>query len=303
MPVPQPGVAVCYRSVHLVITDSGLGGLSTCASIERTLRETRHDGVRITYVNAWPEQGQGYNDLPDPAARAHAFDRALTAIAGMRPDLILIACNTLSILYERTEFRATATVPVHGIIDAGVELFHEALIAEPSGSILLLGTRTTIESGVHRRRLLERGVRPDRVAALSCHGLATAIEHGPASAATGALIDECAEQAGNVVPAGEPLFAGLCCTHYGMVADRISAALARATGRLVGPLDPADTLVRDLLPRLSQIRDGSGSVSVRLISKVAIDEGQREGVAQVLEAVSPPTAAALRNYERVAELF
>jgi glutamate racemase len=292
-------------TVHLVITDSGLGGLAACGSLESALRTSGRTGVRITYVNAWPEQGHGYNDLPDAAARARVFDRALEAIAGMQPDLILIACNTLSILYELTAFRRRATIPVQGIIGAGVELFSEALAAEPESSIVLLGTRTTIESGVHRRRLLDRGVAAERIAAQSCHGLATAIEHGPASAATEAMIDACAEAAARVVTGGDPLFAGLCCTHYGMAAERIGAALARTTGRLVGPLDPADTLVRAVLPRLGReaARAGAGPAAVRVISKVALDDGQRDGVASVLQLVSPVTAAALRTYQNIPDLF
>ncbi|HSL21443.1 MAG TPA: aspartate/glutamate racemase family protein [Vicinamibacterales bacterium] len=292
--------------MHLVITDSGLGGLSICAALEKTLRETQPTrDVRMTYVNAWPEEGRGYNDLPDPAARARVFDRALSAMAGMKPDLLLVACNTLSILYELTEFRRTTGITVRGIIDPGVDLFHEALTAEPDSAVVLLGTRTTIESGVHRERLLGRSVPPDRVAAVSCHGLATAIEHGPTSAAVDELIDTYAERAAAIVPAGEPVYAGLCCTHYSMVADRISAALARKTGRLVGPLDPNERLVRDVATRLtgSARGDGVGSVQVEVISKVGLDEGQRDGVSRAIEAVSPATAAALRHYRRLPELF
>ncbi len=292
--------------MHLVITDSGLGGLSICASIEKTLRETRAAGVRITYVNAWPEQGRGYNDLPDAAARARVFDRALESIAAMGPDLILIACNTLSILYELTEFHRTGGIPVQGIVDTGVDLFHEALSAEPYSAILLLGTRTTIESGEHRRRLLERGVQPDRVAALSCHGLAAAIERGPSSAAVDAAIDRCADQARDTIGAGDPLFVGLCCTHYGMVADRIGAALARRTGRLVGPLDPNERVAGDVAPRLvrpAANREERGPVTVSVVSKVALGAGRRDGVSQVIERVSPATAAALRNYTAAPDLF
>ena len=68
----------------------------------------------------------------------------------LRPDRILIACNTLSVLYPMTAFSRTTAVPVLGIIDAGVDLFLEALEADPSSSIVLFGTRITIESGVHR---------------------------------------------------------------------------------------------------------------------------------------------------------
>lgn len=293
--------------MHLVITDSGLGGLSICASLEKTWREAPPAGdVRITYVNAWPEQGRGYNDLPDPVSRARVFDRALNAIAAMQPESILIACNTLSILYELTEFRRTSALAVQGIVEAGVELFHDALTAEPGSAVLLLGTRTTIESGVHRQRLMELGVPPDRIAALSCHGLATAIERGPASAAVDALIDGCAEQATGVIPTGDPLYVGLCCTHYAMAADRIAAALARRTGRLVGPLDPGERLVGEVASRLGgrvAAATNKGSVQVSIISKVALDDDQREGVSRVIEPVSPGTAAALRGYRRIPELF
>ena len=70
---------------RLVVTDSGLGGLSICAALERRLRLDGGRRVRITYVNAWPFEGRGYNDLPDIAARAAVFDRALD------PDGLVVA--------------------------------------------------------------------------------------------------------------------------------------------------------------------------------------------------------------------
>lgn len=303
----HPGWAILFLQVHLIITDSGLGGLSICAEIERELRERRSGpGVRISYVNAWPEQGIGYNDLPDVPARARALDRALEGIRRLQPDLILLACNTLSILYDHTAFRAEATVPVQGIVDAGVDLFEEALRAEPRGALVLLGTRTTIDSAVHRDRLLQRGIAPARVAGTSCHGLAAAIERGPASDAVAELLDRCAERAGAAAPIGSPLYAGLCCTHYGLVAARLVESLARRAGRAVQPLDPNRRLVRDVLPRIAgpgKPGGPPGRVSVDVISKVEVTAGQRDGVARLLDAVSPATADALRGYRRVPDLF
>jgi glutamate racemase len=293
--------------VHLIITDSGLGGLSICAEIERELRERRSGpGVRISYVNAWPEQGIGYNDLADVPARVRTLDRAFKGIRDLQPDLIILACNTLSILYEHTMFRAEAAVPVQGIVEAGVDLFEEALRAEPRGALVLLGTRTTIESGVHRDRLLQRGVAPARVAGTSCHGLAAAIERGPTSDVVAELLDRCGERAGAAAPIGSPLYAGLCCTHYGLVAARLAKSLGRRAGRAVQPLDPNRRLVRDVLPRIAGAgrRGGpAGRVSVEVISKVTLDSDQRHSVAGVLEPVSPATASALRGYRRVADLF
>ena len=293
--------------MHLVITDSGLGGLSICAGVERALRQSETPReTRLTYVNAWPEQGRGYNDLPDMPARAQMFDRALQRMAALRPDLIVIACNTLSIVYEHTMFRRNARVPVQGIVSAGVDLFAESLAAAPGAPIVLMGTRTTIDAGVHRELLLQQGVPADRIGAVSCHGLATAIEQGARSAATRELLEACTARVDLAPREGQPLFAGLCCTHYELIADQIQAALARRTGRQVIPLDPNGRLVRDVMGRISQGSESAaatGRTVVEVISKVVLNDAQRLGMAELIEPVSPATADALRTYRRLPDLF
>jgi glutamate racemase len=235
--------------VHLVITDSGLGGLGICAAIESAFRLSGSAGnVRLTYFNAWPEKGRGYNSLPDEATRLAFFDRALARMSQLGPDRIVIACNTLSVLFGLTRFARTSALPVVGIIDAGVDLFHEALGGDRSGSIALFGTRITMESGVHRDRLVQRGIAPDRIVSVPCHGLAAAIEKDAGSSEVERLIDQSASQAAALMPRTGPLLAGLCCTHYGYVADRFRASLERASGRAVRILDPNGALVRLVVP-------------------------------------------------------
>ena len=297
--------------MHLVITDSGLGGLTVCAGIEQRLRRAGRGGVRLTYVNAWPDQGWGYNDLPDLASRAAMFDHALLSITDLDPDQVVIACNTLSIVYEHTAHRHRPHAPVHGIVDAGVELFADALWGGPGSGLVLVGTRTTIDSGVHRDRLLALGISATRVAGASCHGLATAIERGPASEATAAAIDMCAERAAAERPGGTPLFIGLCCTHYGMVGERLRAAVETRTRGTVETLDPNARLVSDVVSCLPA-RDGNEDARdsrpgappvVHMLSKVGLRDEQRLAVAAILEGTSPATAAALRTYEHVPDLF
>lgn len=293
-------------TTHLVLTDSGLGGLSVCAHLERALSASRGSSdVEITFVNAWPETGRGYNDLSDVAARARVFDRVLRRIADLRPDLLLIACNTLSIVYERTEFFRAPSFPVQGIVDAGVDLFDESLAAAPGSSIVLLGTRTTIESGVHRARLIDRGVSPERIAGVACHGLATAIERGPDSEVTARLLGTCAADAAGAAPQGEPLYVGLCCTHYAMVGERIAAATSCHAARTAVPLDPNARLARDILPRLAGAGPAARAprVRVKVISKVALSDDERSGVGELLDPISPATAEALRAYTHLPELF
>ncbi len=231
---------------HIVITDSGLGGLAICAALERGLRlAPPSSDVRLTYVNAWPFEDRGYNDLPDEAARARVFDGALARMAEMQPDRILIACNTLSILYPHTVFSRNPPVPVHGIVDAGVDLFVQRMAGEPGASIVLLGTKTTIESGVHRERLERAGVGAGRIAAVSCHGLAGAIERDVNGPRTDELIGACAARAAAAAPPGAPVFLGLCCTHYGYVADRLVDAVSALSSRRVLALDPNAHLTRN----------------------------------------------------------
>jgi glutamate racemase len=292
----------------LVITDSGLGGLTICAQIVRALgADTASPDVRITYVNAWPEEGRGYNSLPDIPSRARVFDRALRRMHHMRPDAIVIACNTLSILYDATAFQKDAPVPVHGIVNAGVELFDAALRAEGGSTLVLLGTRTTVESGAHRDRLVQRGVAPGRITAASCHGLATAIEQEPDGAAAGALIDTCAQAASAAGPMGEPLLAGLCCTHYAMIESRFRAALAKHTGRTIITLDPNVRLVEEVVARVPREArrhsDEGRTPAVEVISKVTLTAAQRSGIGRIIGRASPSTARALHEYRHVPDLF
>ena len=327
--------------VHVVITDSGLGGLSVCAELERRLRcRTVAAGARLTYVNAWPEEGRGYNDLPGVAERAAVFDRALASMAGLAPDRIVIACNTLSILFPMTTFAKRSTVPVQGIVDAGVDLFVESLEDDPSAGIVLLGTRTTIESGVHRDAIVARGIDAGRVASVSCHGLATAIEREADGPRTAELVARCAEDVRAANPAGSRVWVGLCCTHYGYVAERLERAIGAALGREARALDPNRRLVDSLrwpgapsagaragvgaaapatnVEGALAVADAGGAVAadegatgasagdavaVQVVSKVTLTEATRSGIAGLVRRISPATAAALMTYSLEPRLF
>ena len=288
----------------LVLTDSGLGGLLICAELERRLREMGGAGrVRLIYVNAWPDPGYGYNDLPDLAARASVFDRALAAMTALGPSAIVIACNTLSVVYKATDFHRSPAVPVTGILDEGVELFYETLNRDPESMLVVFGTRTTIGSGEHLRRLRARGIEPARLESEACHGLAAAIDKDPDSAAVPGLVDECVLRALPRLPAGGRLYAGLACTHYAYVAEVFRSTLARHAGAAVETLDPGERLVEKLMAGQAVAGPAAGSVTVEVVSKVDLANSQRLAVARRIEAISPAAARALRTYRHVPDLF
>lgn len=304
------------RDLHVVITDSGVGGLSVCAEVERQLRSRPAAArIRVTYFNAWPDQASGYNDMPDIRARAEVFDRALASMSRLGAHRIVIACNTLSIVYGLTRFATAPTVPVHGIVDAGVALFGEALGADPQGSIVLFGTKTTIESGVHRQKLIAQGIEAARIVAVACHGLARAIETSVDGGAVRDFIDDAARRARQAAPSGRRLYMGLCCTHYTYVRDEMRASLERECGRTVQTLDPnarlADEVVRTIVADAAATggtrsdatpRDLAG-VAVTVVSKVILDEEKRRLMAARLGPISPVTAGALVAYTHVPDLF
>ncbi len=294
------------KSLHLLITDSGLGGLSICAGIESNFRSAGASArLRLTYINAWPDSTGGYNSIPDMQSRAEVFDRALARMNEFRPDRIVIACNTLSVLYPLTAHARSAVIPVLGIIDAGVDLFLEALRADPAGSIVIFGTRTTIESRVHRDRLQQAGIAGERIVTHPCHGLAAAIEIDPDGQAVAGMIQSCVAEACAANPAGPLLFAGLACTHYTYVADQICTVLERQSGKRVVILDPNRRLADIVIPSGGggNIPAGAPQTSVAVISGVALEETRRRAVATRLEPISGVTARALLSYTHAPDLF
>ena len=126
-------------------------------------------------------------------------------LSSWAPDRILIACNTCSESSTGTRRSSrAAAVPVDGIIDAGVSLLAETMQAEPSAGLVLFGTKTTIESGVHYDALVARGVDPHRLRAVHCHGLAGAIRDPASAAVSDELIGGCAARVADRDPGGVP---------------------------------------------------------------------------------------------------
>ncbi len=297
--------AAANDTLSLVIADSGMGGLSIFADVVNGLQERRtYRTASLTYFNAWPEQDRGYNLLPGMAERIRVFDRALTAMLRFHPDRILIACNTLSAIYPHTPFSKQAPVPVVGIIDFGVDLIQAYLSARADNMVIILGTPATIEAATHRTRLVERGIDAERIICQPCDRLAGEIEKDPEGATVWAMVESCIRQAAELVPdRRRPVAAALCCTHYGY-SERIFEAVMQAS--FEGPvtiLNPNKAMSAALLDDFALQGNQDIRIDVEVVSRIVWGEEKIAAIARLLEAESPLTADALRQYRHDPDLF
>jgi len=300
----------------LLITDSGLGGLSVFADIASQLRKKApFEEIKLVYFNAWPFPDKGYNHFPDMAAKAIVFNNALEAMATYTPDSILIACNTLSVIYPFTDFSRKTNSLVTGIVDHGVNLVYEHLIQTPGSRVVIFGTPTTTDAKTHKKALVKMGIAPERIINQGCINLAGKIERDPFGQEVAQMIEANAKQAASKLgPVTETVFAALCCTHFGYCSDLFSTSLARHTGHKVFSLNPNTRMgqldqvwpmnhmkMTDLAKAAPQFP--FPKIEMEIVSRVEWEQTRITAYERLLKDVSPQTVKALKQYTWNKNLF
>lgn len=293
------------KQVTVLIADSGLGGFSIFAEVASRLKtDPIFKRVSLIYYNAWPEQNRGYNRLRDTRERIRVFDRALQGMNAYGPDIIMIACNTLSVLYDRTEFSRRESVPVVDIVGFGVDMVYDSLCAAPASQAVMLGTLTTMASEVHASALKERGIAPVRLVSQPCDQLATEIEKGARSTAVRRLLDIYMPQAvDRLKSAPADVFAALFCTHFGYCRRDIQERLEQGLQRPVTVLDPNRRMAAFLFEASSGYRHEPPAVTMRVLSRIVWEPEKIDTISEIVELRSMEAAEALRNYEHLPGLF
>lgn len=298
--------ALARDTVTILITDSGLGGLAVVADIEKAARERKvYRSMRLLFCNALPEAGQGYNRMPSGKRKAEVFSAALDGmVRAFSPDAVLVACNTLSVVYHDTEFSHRTEVPVLGIVDIGIQMLYERLAAREGTAGVIFGTETTIDSDTHRLLLLERGIRAGSLVTEACPDLAGEIEVDPSSDPVRTMIDFFASDASSRLPLdATTVVAGLCCTHYAYTAEEFAEAIRRHSRRNVEIVDPTRQMAEIVFPPDRRTRFVDAEVTVEVISRAWISPAEGISIGRLLEPVSPATARALRHYRLDLDLF
>jgi glutamate racemase len=294
------------KSVTIAVTDSGLGGLSVMAdAASRMKRAGTFERVDFLFFNALFSSEGGYNSLADREQKIAIFESALESLQGkFRPDLVLIACNTLSVLLADTPFARRARIPVVGIIDAGVKITAEAMRAQPGSAVIIFATPTTISEGTHVREIMKAGVAPGRIITQACPELESYIEKDCASEETGMLISAFVDEALRKLPASRPpVFASLNCSHYGYSLPLWESAFAEAGVRPLAILNPNFRMTDFLFTPGRAGRYSKTAVTARVVSMVEISPAKIDSLGRWIFRISPETARALAAYELTPDLI
>ena len=289
--------------MHILITDSGVGGLSVVAYAERFVRTHGiTEPVWLTFANAAPANDYGYNSMPTRDEKLATFDRFLRNVTErFAPDSIYVACNTLSVLLPDTPYFKNAPIAVKGIVETGAGLLLRALEADPRSVAMIFGTQTTIDAGTYPRLLVDRGVEPSRIVSQACPGLADTISEDREGTKTRAEIRGWVGAAlEKIQDACAPIVACLACTHYGYRKDLFGAAFEEA-GIGATVVNPNESAVDDLFGQQSE--GPHRGVEVRFVTRYAIPGATVEALSFFLNAISPRTVAAMQNFEHLPDLF
>ena len=294
------------KDVTILVTDSGLGGLSVAADVAASLPESGvFENARIVFFNSLFHNRSGYNSLKSEHEKIRIFNRALKAMAKKyNPDLLLIACNTLSVLYKKTPFYQKAKFPIIGIVETGVDLIAKQFDQTPDATALVFATKTTIGSNAHKNLLVNRGYPAEQIVGQACHRLAGSIERGYDSEETIGYIKQYVTEAIEKLNNQDlSIFASLNCTHYGYSIQQFKNVFTELGYPGIEIIDP-NPLMADFLFKPPYInRFPQTNVTVEVVSKTTISKEEIESLAKLLRQISPATATAFKNYQYNPDLF
>ncbi len=289
--------------MRIGITDSGVGGLSVCAELEARLRHSPlRENIEVLYLNAAIEDHYAYNSMPDRPTKLRAFDRFLSSVQqNYQLDLLYIACNTLSVLFEDPYFDHYRHIPIEGIVDTGTMEMRRAFESDADVTFVIFATPTTIEEAVYSSRLRGHGVPANRVIEQACPGLPDAISNDGSGQLASELL-------AGFIPAAftkmnhrpNHVLAYLGCTHYGYQATRFEAVLDTLAAKAT-VLNPNNGAVDQILSRVDTT-PGTGKLEIEFVARYVIPGVVIDSLSMYIGEKAPKTLSALVNATHFPEL-
>lgn len=292
-------------SVVILVTDSGLGGLSIAADLLERLKVANiFMSINVIFFNAQPHLKSGYNSMKTTEEKVEVFNNALNSMEkNFKPDVILIGCNTLSVIYEFTEFSKYTSIPVIGIVEAGVELIKKNIADLLKTKVVIFGTETTIEQAKHKKMLVEKGIDSSRIFLVPCSKLAGNIERDTDSRLTDSLVNAYVADAINLLGEEDELFVSYNCTHYGYVDNKFQDAFNKAQKKVKGFLNPNPFMNDVFFNDAFYNRFESTTATIKVVSQAELTPGKIGSIYTLIEPLSEDAANALFDYQFEPDFF
>jgi len=284
------------RKIKILTTDSGLGGLSVTAElVEKIKTGGQFEQAEIIFFNCLPSDKFGYAYLENNQARADLFDNALYAMREkFQPDVIIIACNTLSAVYEMSEFSKSPLLPVVGIIEDGAKEIANLLLAHPEMQMLMFATPATVSSNIHKKILTERGIDSKRLHYQSCLDLPKEIISGAESDKVKKMIENFMELA-VAKTKGKTFAISLLCTHFAYSLPVFSEIANSFENFSADIINPNSTIVNSFLEKYESGKFIDNKTSIKCYTHTPISPEIVKEIFPLLEKISPDTAEAFLN--------
>ncbi|TGD99766.1 glutamate racemase [Methylobacterium nonmethylotrophicum] len=224
-------LAPIARTPVVLVFDSGLGGLTVLAEVRRARPDAR-------VVYAADDAAFPYGGLPEAVVLSRVLAVMERLMALHAPDLVVIACNTMTTLVLPA-LRARFAVPFVGTVPA----IKPAAAATRSGLVSVLATPGTVRRD-YTRDLIDTYAGGCAVTLVGATGLASLAEADLSGlpvpdAAILAEIAPCFVE----TPAGRTDVVVLACTHYPLLLARY----ARIAPWPVTWIDPAPAVARRMV--------------------------------------------------------
>ena len=298
--------------MSLLITDSGLGGLSMLAHLVLEL-ESKMIGeagseMKMVYLNAVPRDHYGYNDMTSAEERVRVFNGLLEkAEDRFQPEKIFVACGSLSALLDEVPYVEKHRQKIQGIGWIGRQLLTEAIQEKPDAPVFVFATPVTISEGLYSVTGLSGIQRPEVYIEQPCPGLANQISSKLEERAIFAEIMECCQKALESAESDlkfnshqDPIvFLG--CTHYSFRADLFVEAFSELGFPRVTLLDPVPASALSLAQD-HFCSEGTDGIRIEFISPYRLPDVEQKTIATLLDQISPITAEAFRSGRVMPEL-
>ncbi|MBN1154999.1 aspartate/glutamate racemase family protein [candidate division KSB1 bacterium] len=296
------------ETATLIVTDSGLGGLSIAACLFERLRNTTYfKSARVIFFNSSFDNFSGYNKLDSHSDKVAMFNSALNSMTRKyKPDVIIIGCNTLSVIYPDTPFSKITDTPVVEIVEIGVHSIIKVVnrIHDESYHICIFGTPTTISSAVYSKKLTALGIHSSSISEIACSDLADKIEDDYTSTETISMIAACVNEASTVIrDKSTHVVISLNCTHYGYVAERFRESFQKLGYHKLSIVNPNPEMVEFLINNQRPTDYTDPTTYIEVVSRVDIFPHVMKSVGNLIIKTSPATVRAMKNYTKDPNLF